>query len=126
MKKEKAPKVKKSETDIVQSYAKGIMNRQLTRGQADRVIKTGHTTNKDLWLDTDFYFSIVFQSTKQKGQFLEQFFKKFGISVDEKFPNIMNGPKLAEALGIKLENEKATDFPIGDLALRPFVLDDQV
>lgn len=120
----KKVKVEKSEADIVQQYAKGIMHRQVTRGQADRVIKTGTTTNKDLWLDTDFFFSVCFQSTKQKNAFMDQFVKKFGIAVDENDKlQIINGVKLAEKMGIKIELEKASDYPTGSLDLRPFVLD---
>lgn len=119
-------KQKKSESEIVQQYAKGIMNRQVARGQADRIIKTGTTTNKDLWLDTDFFFSVCFQSTKQKNAFMEQFLKKFQIEVDENDKlQIINGLKLAEKMGIKLENEKAFSYPVGSLDLRPFVLDNE-
>lgn len=122
----KKPKVKKSETELVQQYAKGIMHRQMTRGQADRVIKSGTTVNKDLWLDTDFFFSVVFQSTKQKNSFLEQLVKKFQLSVDEDDKiQIVNGFKLAEKLGIKLELEKAAEYPVGALELRPFVMDNE-
>ncbi len=123
MKKEKN---KKSEIEIVESYARGIMKRQLTRGQADRIIKTGTTTNKDLWLDTDFYFSVVFQSTKQKNQFMDEFLKKFKVEFDKDDKiTIVNGMKLAEKMGIKLEKEKAAEYPIGALDLRPFVMDNE-
>lgn len=126
VKKTRKPKPQKSESEIVQQYAKGIMHRQVTRGQADRVIKTGTTTNKDLWLDTDFFFSVCFQSTKQKNAFMDQFVKKFGIAVDENDKlQIINGLKLAEKMGIKLELEKASEYPTGSLDLRPFVLDNE-
>lgn len=125
----KKPRVKKSESEIVKDYALKVIHGKMVRGHADQrfgFTKTAQTNNKDLWLDTDFYFSVVFQSTKQKNDFIEQLVKKFQVPVDEDDKvQIINGLKLAEKLGIKLENEKNKEFPQGDLDLRPFCLDNE-
>jgi hypothetical protein len=121
-------KAEKSEVEIVREYAMGIIKRQLSRGHADRNIETRNTTNKDLWMDTDFYFSVVFASAKQKYEFLEQFCEKFGIQLetsrDEKV-SIINGIRLASNLKFKIPEEKTLDYPNGALDLRPYVLDNE-
>ena len=65
MKKERKKKEPVSELETVRKYANGIIHRQITRGHAHSRMKElgpAKTTNKDLWIDTDFFFSIVFQS----------------------------------------------------------------
>jgi hypothetical protein len=71
----------------------------------------------------------VFQSTNQKLEFLEKWDAfvegAIGESMDtlKKF-QIINGLKLAKALGIDLKEETTKDYPTGNLDLAPYVLDD--
>jgi len=115
-------KLQKPESEIVREYAEKIIHRHITRGHADRVFKNKKTTNKDLWMDTDFYFSVVFQSSKQKMAFLNAV--KWMIE-DGSQIQIVNSLKLADAMNVKLERESMGDSPTGDLDLRPFVLDNE-
>lgn len=132
------PKVKKprnkkepvSETETVRKYANGIIHRQITRGHAHKSMQSlgpSKTTNKDLALDTDFFFSIVFQSARQKEQFLKAFCEKFSIGIDavKERVQIMNGMKLAAALQIPVTKEQMDKPPYGSLDLRPYVLDNE-
>jgi len=128
----KRPKVIKSEEQLVKEYADKIINGKIARGHYDKRFdwhkRNEGNTNKDLWLDTDFFFSVVFQSSEQKYQFLKQFCEKFNIKVetseDEKI-EIVNGVKLAQNLDIAIRKESMLEYPYGDIDLRPFVLDNE-
>lgn len=128
MKKPRKVKEKKSELDIVRKYATLIIHRQTTRGHADDKLKGNEvqkTTNKDLWMDTSFFFSVVFQSEMQKMEFLDQFCKKTNVSLEGYNIQIINGVKLAESLGFKITKEVMEKPPSGSLDLRPYVLDNE-
>ena len=132
--KEKAKKKKKearTEQDIVRSYANRVMQNQLNHGRVDHEKFTGLTKgkieNKNLWMDIDFYFSVVFESARQKYEFLEKL--NIEAEIDPTIPRlqIINGVKFAESLGIKLEvKEKRFDYPTADLDLKEFVLDNEI
>lgn len=129
MKKPKAPKkpkVKLSESELVKKYATDIIHRHMSRGMEGRVVKSENTPNKDVWQDSQFYFSVVFQSSEQKYEFLDAFAKKFNLKVEgDQQVEIVNGIKLANACGIPVKMVKSRDFPQADLDLRGFVLDDE-
>lgn len=124
-------KAKKTETEIVQEYVDRIIKGKASRGHTDKrfdYTKKSDTVNKEMWLDTDFFFSVVFQSSIQKYAFLEALHKKLGVTVenfDKSQIQIINGLKIAESLGIELKKESALEPPVGNLDLRPYVLDDE-
>lgn len=88
------------------------------------------TEGVDVWKDADFFFSVVFQSAKQKVLFLEFLKSKIGISFETE-PNspfqiqIINGLKLAEKMGCPLPIVTPTDYVYPDLALKAVVLDNE-
>lgn len=85
------------------------------------------TPSKDIWQDKDFYFSVVFQSAAQKHRFLAFLGEKFGITTETVFdgsPRILNGMKLAENMGLKLNPERTEEFPLANLDLKDIILDD--
>lgn len=121
-------KKQKTEADIVRQYAKIIIDKQRTRGMITNDFKhlKGKTPNKNLWQDPDFFFSVVFESYEQKYKFLDFLIQKFNITAensDEVNIQIINGLKLAESMGLKLEKELPGDYPTGSLELREFILD---
>lgn len=128
--KEKKPKEKPSEIELVKRYANQVIAKTKTRNFDDRnidLIKNEGTTNRQLSMDTEFYFSVVFQSSKQKYEFLDAIRIKFGLQnefTDQEKIQVVNGLSLAKSLGIELNIEKSQNYPIGDLELRPYVLDD--
>lgn len=130
-KKPKAPKIQKSEEQITREYAERVMRGKQSRGHVDKrfdFTKTDTAVNKDMWLDSDFFFSVVFQSGEQKYQFLKKFqeFFKFEIeNFEDSQIQIVNGLKLADAMKIELKREKSREFPYGSLDLKPYVLDDE-
>ncbi len=124
--KEKKPKQEASESELVRRYVNRTIKNSEYHGRSTlqgRETKTG--ANKNLWQDNEFYFSVVFQSLEQKLEFLEKFLPA---SVDPELSHrgtiqIVNGLKLAEALGITLKLETRRDYPTADIDLKPFVLD---
>ncbi len=128
-KKPRKPKQTKSEAEIAREYATRIMHRQITRGHVGKRFKDlgpQKTTEKDLWMDTDFFFSVVFQSSQQKYAFLDAFCKQFGVQIEavgEDRIQVLNGLKLAEQMKINLVKESIDEPPYGSLELRPYVLD---
>lgn len=118
-------KKEKTESELIHEYAKKVMRGKQSRGHVDerfQFTKGERTVNKELWLDSDFYFSVVFQSSRQK----EEFFKKMKLVPDEDLGmQIVNGLKLAERLGIALTKEIAEKPPTINLDLLPFILDDE-
>lgn len=127
----KKPKVQKSEAEISRQYAKIIMDKQRTRGmmsQQFQDLKKKTTINKDLWQDSDFFFSVVFQSAQQKYEFLTLFFEKFGIEPEDSGRGtiqIINGLKFADQLKFPLKKEVAADYPCGNIDLKQFILDEE-
>lgn len=84
----------------------------------------------DQWKDSDFYFSVVFQSAKQKYEFLEFFSKKFGLGLDSVKSNdeiiqVVNGIKLAEKIGLDLKVETSPPYPYPNLELKEMALDNE-
>lgn len=125
----KKNKPKPSEEELAHRYANKIIDGKIARGHFDERFKwhkRESKTNKDLWLDTDFFFSVVFQSQEQKYQFLDFLKEKFGIKDDTKPGDqiqIINGLELAAYMGLALKKENMIPYLGGDLDLRPFVLD---
>ena len=122
-------KIKKTEAELVQQYCDRVINGKIARGHIDNRFKytegDGTVTNKNMHLDTDFYFSVVFQSQEQKYEFL----KAIGIPTEEHNKiQIMNGLKLAKlftdkGVVVKLKKESSLPFPNAALDLRPLILD---
>lgn len=125
----KVPKVVKTEQELVHAYANKIMDGKISRGHFDkrfdwhnRNAQDKGAVNKDIWFDTDFFFSVVFQSEAQKYAFL----KAAGWIVDQdEQVQIVNGLELAKKMGIALRPEVALEYPYTDLELRPLVLDSE-
>lgn len=131
--KPKKPKEKKpapSELELLQKQADRMlrdMNR-LQNTQSASGDQKKERSAVDIWKDTDFYFSVVFQSSAQKYQFLEQFSKKFGLGIDnirneDEVFSIVNGILLAKILGFKLDLEKAPAYVYPNLELKELSLD---
>lgn len=127
----KAPKVQKTEAEIARQYAEMMISKHRTRGMiTDKFadLKATDKANKDLWMDTDFFFSVVFQSREQKYQFIEFLCAEFDIEFEfygEKTIQIINGLILAKAMKCELKKEVAADFPTGNIDLKDFVLDEE-
>lgn len=132
-KKEKVVKVKKekipvSEKELLEKQAARMLKDMDRLQQTQDPSKKTSTTAVDIWKDTDFYFSVVFQSAQQKYEFLEQFSKKFGLGVDEvkssdEVFSIVNGIKLSQKLGFNIRLEKKPSYVYPDLELREMALD---
>jgi hypothetical protein len=123
--KKKTTKKKKTiprEEDLVRKYAQRVINNQRLHGRVDESKFKGikYNSNKKTWMDTDFYFSIVFQNSEQKNKFLQAV---SWTSEDMEGVEIVNGLKLAEHLGVKLEKITSKDYPMADLALKDLILD---
>lgn len=125
----KEPKVQLSESELVHKEANKIMSQiHRLRDTTKHSDKKDFVTNTDLWLDSDFFFSIVFQSSQQKYAFLEAFSKMFKVDIDtskDERIQIINGLKLAESLDIALKQETALQYPYPDLELRKLALDEE-
>lgn len=127
----KVSKPQKTESELVFQYAKTLIGKYQTRGQVSdkfKELKSEGLVNKDLWQDKDFYLSVVFASVQQKYQFLEFLSDNFGIltEADDLTPiTIVNGIELSEKLGCPLKKEVAENFPLGNLELKDFVLDEE-
>lgn len=122
-----------SEEELVLKYVNRVIMNQAYHNRIDQSKFEGleyKSNTKNLWMDTDFYFSVVFQSSKQKFEFLEKWEQIHKALEDEdeqqlnKF-KIVNGLRLAEALGISLIPETVKDYPTGNLDLMRFCLDDK-
>lgn len=130
-KKTKKPKQEKSESQLVHEYVDKVIKGKASRGHTDSrfdYTKNENAVNKDLWLDTDFFFSIVFGSEAQKYDFLKGLQKLYKFEIEgfeESQVQIVNGYLLAKEMGIELKDEVALDYPLGPMDLRPFVLDDE-
>lgn len=129
-KKVKEAKPAVSEMELAERQAQKMM-RDMTRLQATQTKSTDQKDVRegvDIWKDTDFFFSVVFQSAGQKYAFLEQFSKMFGLGIDnvragDEVFSIFNGLKLAELLKIKIPNEKAPKYVYPNLELKDLALD---
>lgn len=122
--KAKKPKIVKTEEQLVHEYVDRVIGGKIARGHVDdrfAYTKKDGTVNKELWMDTDFFFSVVFQSYEQKYAFLEAL--KVDTEIFERV-QIINGLKLAKLLGIELKEEKARPYPYPSLDLREIILDD--
>jgi len=134
-KKPKEPKPKKekvvvSEEELVKKYANRVIKNQVYHGRVDQNkfqgLEHDRSVSKNLWLDTDFFFSVVFQSSDQKYIFLEALAEKFNLDIGEEGGiQIVNGLILAKALNIELKLETTKPYPAGNIDLMPFVLDEE-
>lgn len=126
----KKPKPVVSEQDLVHRYVNRTISNARYHGRIDKDKFEGmgyeKSVSKNLWLDTDFFFSVVFQSREQKWEFLEKWEAIHGSFEDDIVPpkiQIVNGLKLAKALGIELKLETVKNYPTGNIDLLPFILD---
>ena len=124
----KPPKIEKTEREIVEGYAKKVIDGKIARGHYDKRFewhkRLKGNTSKDIWIDNDFYFSVVFQSGEQKYQFLKEFAERLGVEILEtEQVKIVNGLELAAKMNIAIKSESALPYPYGDLSLRQFTLD---
>lgn len=118
-----------SEEEEVKKYVNKIINNQKYHGRIDGKFKDiayKEKVNKNLWLDSNFYVSVVFESEEQKVDFINQ----IGVTQEEIAEaiycgkvNIINGLVLAKKLNIKLKPEKRDEYPLPELDLLPYVLD---
>ena len=120
-----------TEAELALKYANTIITNQRNRGQLTQKFQKFaiKKTNKDLWLDSDFFFSVVFQSREQKVQFLHALALQLGMDVESFFQTeytsqIINGLQLADKMNIPLEGEFTKDYPLPNMELRELVLDD--
>ena len=131
MGKEKQKKQEKTEKELVLEYAQRVIDGKKSRGHIDKrfeYTKKEGTVNKTLWLDTDFFFSIVFQSSKQKYDFLKFLYDKYQIPLENEYGSaiqILNGLKLAHRMGLKLDAEIARNYPYTNIDLQPLILDNE-
>jgi hypothetical protein len=117
---------KKTEAELVRDYADKVIKGKIAQGWVGKRFNTifeGKSVNKNLWLDTDFFFSVVFQSSEQKYDFLEKMNFQVDATWDGSQVQIVNGIKLAEQFGIQLRLETAAEFPLPNAELLPIVLD---
>lgn len=117
---------------LVHRYVNRVIRNSQYHGRVDPEKYKGlvydKTISKDLWLDTDFFFSVVFQSRRQKLEFMEKW-TQMHTAVDTEIPGrlqIVNGLKLAKALGIELSPETSMEYPTGQMDLLPFIMDFEV
>jgi hypothetical protein len=122
----KPPKVVKTEAELVREYATRVVRGHMAAGRVENNrfndLHNSRQTGKDLWVDTDFFFSVVFQSQRQKYEFLKQ----LGAPIDDKIQvQIVNGLELAKLMRITLTPEVPKPYPTGNIDLMPFVLDNE-
>lgn len=103
-----------------------VIKNQIYHGRIDsskfKGLEHTHSVSKNLWMDTDFFFSVVFQSAEQKYEFLQ----KLKVLVEKNDQvQIVNGLELAKHLGISLKSETTKEYPTGNLDLMPFILDNE-
>jgi hypothetical protein len=131
MKKVKAEKP--SEMQLVERQAAKML-KDMERVQATNSKSRDQKTEKssvDIFKDSDFYFSVVFQTSTQKYQFLQSFSKMFQLGIeeilsDDQVIQIINGMKLAKNLKIDLKQEGIKPYPYADLELAQLALDNEV
>lgn len=128
--KEKKPEP--TEAELVRKYTNRVIKNQIYHGRVDneqfKGLEHDRTVSKNLWMDTDFFFSVVFQSSEQKCEFLKKVMQKFEgtIEPDENYSiQILNGLDLAKCMGIELKPETTKEYPTGNLDLMPFCLDNE-
>jgi len=125
MPKDKKPKP--TEEELVKRYVnRTIMNERyhgrINEKKFEGLAKTD-AVNKKTWMDTDFYFSVVFQTSEQKYEFL----KALKAPVDEKDRiQIINGLELAKLLNISIKTVTTKEYPTGSVDLMPLVLDNEI
>lgn len=109
----------KSEEQLVQEYANNIIRNSGTRG-----FTGNQKSNREIWEDQDFYFSVVFQTEDQKVDFINFLVEKHGVVLHTaSCPNIINGLDLAKKMGCTLDPVLSKDYPLANMELRPFILD---
>lgn len=128
-----------SEETLVHRYVNRTLNNQRNHGRVDnkkfKDLAYEHKVNKNIWMDNDFYFSMVFESSEQKYKFLEAlgFYEEDAeeMKLANRNVRIINGLEFANRLkdkgvNIELEEVQAIDnYPKPDLALLPYVLDNE-
>jgi len=121
----------KSESELVHEYANRVMDGKAARGHADdrfAYTQKENQTNKQLWMDQDFFCHLAFQSAAQKYDFMAFLEKNFNFEFDE-VPGhqiqIANGFRLGKLMGCDLKEEKAAPYPYANLDLLPLVLDEE-
>lgn len=119
-----------TEEEIVRKYAKRVIMNQSYHGRVDAEQFKGmakkDTVNKGIWMDTDFFFSVVFQSQDQKVEFLKKLNQaEITEEISEgRVIQIVNGLELAKHLGIELTiYEHREEYPLADMSVAPMVLD---
>jgi hypothetical protein len=121
-----------TEEELVKKYVNRVMNNEKYHGRIDtdkfEGIAYEKKENKNLWMDNDFFFSVVFESAEQKIDFIDS----LGVDLEDAENyhesgrvSIINGIKFAEKLGVKLEREKSSNYPTGNLDLRPYIMDNE-
>ena len=121
----KTKKAEPTEAELVRKYANRVIRNDQYHGRG-KIVEYEKSVSKNLWMDQDFFFSVVFQSSEQKREFLKFLISKFNYSVEDKENysiQIINGLELAKSMGIELKTEESKDYPTGNLDLMPFVLD---
>lgn len=128
----KTPQPEATEAEIVRRYVNrviknaGYHGRINTQKFGELAKEQTQSVNKDLWLDSDFYFCIVFESDVQKYTFLDALeLRGLEIPSNRMRLTMINGLKLAEFMKISLKRETGHTYPLGQLDLQPFVLEDE-
>lgn len=124
-------KPQKTERELVEQYANIMISKAKTRGMVPKNFSelNGSTVNKNMWMDSDFYFSVVFQSAKQKYDFLFWLQQKYDYDFGDDGKSrlqIINGLKLAEVMGCTLAKETTRDYPTIDIETKDLILDDEI
>ena len=74
--KENKSKPEPTEEELVKRYVNKTIKNSMYHGRVDTKkfenLDSGKTVSKNLWMDFGFYFSVVFQSSRQKLEFLEK------------------------------------------------------
>lgn len=135
MEKNKKPRKVKPKPVVTEEE---LIMKQAMRMQRDmhRLHNTGRTTEQkekistvDLWRDSDFFFSVVFQTSEQKYAFLKTFSKMFNLELDQIISNneivqIVNGLTLAKQMKINIPSPVGrVDYPYRNLELAEMALD---
>lgn len=125
-------KEKTSEEQLVKKYVNQVIANQksnnMIRGDRLEKYKSKKKSNNTLKMDDDFYFTVVFQSEKQKTAFLNhvKFYEEEVKEVGVKPIRVVNGIELARRMGCDLEMEEpVNEYPLPDLDLMPYVLDNE-
>lgn len=126
--KEAKQKPEPTETELVHKYVNRVIKNQMYHGRVDASkfsdLEHDKAISKNLWLDHDFFFSVVFQCKEQKYEFIKQ------LSLDPDWNQkdqiqIVNGLELAKKLGVTLRPVTSRDYPTADIELLPFILDNE-